>query len=180
MRGSKTPSSPEDNQEENEIMHSWDHRQNTRESGLMLDRSRESQFIKSVHESPFDIPREWWPAGYQLYWCAETMLNVPQPDNIYKAKRLGYVFVPWKEIPELSFLKIGNEDDEDWIRQISHVLMKKPLEDYHRDKRGREEEANQQRRESAALTSYLGSPGDPRFVVENSSNYQPRHKMKRD
>lgn len=168
---------------ENHIMNEWGHNPHSRESEMHFDRSRETLDMVDENESDYHIPREWWPEGFQLAFMAEYVLGQPQPDNLRKRQRKGWVFVHESEIPELKMELMNHEFDKDrsdgWIRMGGHILMKKPLENYLKEQEAKRQMGEEKRRQSQATTDFLGGGPDPRYIIENRQSYQPTHRMGR-
>lgn len=166
---------------ENHIMNEWSHNPHSRDSEIHFDRSRETLDMIDDNESDYHIPREWWPEGFQLAFMAEYVLGKPQPDNLRKRQRKGWVFVHESEIPELKMELMNHEFDKDrgdgWIRMGGHILMKKPEENYLKEQEAKRQIGEEVRRQSEATTDFLSGGRDPRYIIENRQSYQPVHRM---
>jgi hypothetical protein len=167
---------------EGHIMNEWAY-DNGRETSLAKDRTREKGDYFVENESDFYIAEEDKIPGYQLAWMNEYVLGVPQRDNLRRLQRKGWDFVHVSEMPNMPTIPIKHhmhaDTDDGWIRVGPTILMKKPLEAYQRDQENKRLEGEEIRRQSEALTDYMGTSGAPKFVVENKMSYQPNHKMRR-
>jgi hypothetical protein len=170
---------------EGHVMNEWSaspsRDRNAREGNNNEERRPRRHITKD--KGKFFIPREWWPAGYQLGWMTEYVLNVPQGDNLRSRQMDGWEFVHSSEIPQLPNNVLNHEfdrgRDDGRIRNGGCILMKMPLEEYLQEQEEYREDGEEIRRQSAALTDYLGAaPGREQFLV-NDQKYEPAFKHRR-
>jgi len=166
----------------------WD---DEREISIASERTRQDDkrvnFARkpSRHRGNLWFPEEQIPVGWIYGWFTERLLGEPQNDNLQEAYENGWDFVKQSDHPEYMIRELyANSDNR--IRRRNNILMKKPKKDYDADQQYYQEETEAKEREVSQLTDLYGhAPNDPRyvhgskFIVENSTTYNPNYVHKR-
>lgn len=167
---------------EGHVMHQWSQEMDDRDHVVVAERTRPGRRNLMKNKGQYYVPREWWPAGYQIAWISEYLMNKPEIANLESRIRDGWEFVKASEMPEYRVIKMDHEFDrgrEDGrIRNGAHIMMKLPLDEYIESQEELRMEGEEVRRQSAALTSYMSNQAQPRQVIENSVSYTPSYKHK--
>jgi hypothetical protein len=160
----------------------------TRETGIATDRTRDeskrpSSRALAAYRGKLHIPKEEVPYGWTYGWVTERLLNQDKPENVEEALHKGWRFVMAKDHPKWTmyhdeeYFNRGNKDGR--IRRGGMIMMKLQTDDFNEINTAYREDGEEIRRQSSALTDYLGqnaaSQQTPRFVVENESSYGPNY-----
>lgn len=147
-----------------------------------LDNPRYAISDDFAHKGTLYFPPELIPEGWVYGFVNERLMNEDQPENISEMYRKGWDFVKASDHPEFAFPKMDHRYaaglDDGNIRIKGSILMKLPKEVFLQRQRKYEQEADNIRKQSAALTDYLGQD-KTRFNYGTETGFSPIYERSR-